>query len=96
MAEERKTSLTPEEQRKTIFVEFVGGFRDGQILRSDSTTPGEANEIAELEEIIENTPEGPRFKREPSMERNHTYEVVGRQEDDLTIRVRFQYMGKEG
>ncbi len=101
MAEERKTSLTPEELRKTIFVEFVGGFRDGQILRSDSANHSEVQEcfalyminshggkigkriqgysdagIAELNELIENTPEGPRLKREPIMERNHIYVLL--------------------
>lgn len=115
-----KTSLTPEEQRKTIFVNFLGGFRDGLTLRSDSEHPGEAQEcmgfyilhsqggkvgkrirsyldagVAELQELVVNTPEGPRLKREPVMEMSHIYEVTDRQEDDLTIRVRYQYMGQQ-
>jgi len=119
MAKERKMSLTPEERGKVIIVEFVGGFRDGQILRSDSTNPNEVREcmglyvlfsqggkigkrmrgvseaaIAELQEIVEMTPDGPRLKREPSAKMNHIYEVVDRQEDEQTIRVHYQYMGQ--
>jgi hypothetical protein len=117
MAEERKMSLTPEEQSKTIVVEFHGGFRDGEILRSDSANPNEVTQcmglyilqsqggkigkrmrgyseagIAELQELLEVTPQGPRLKREPVLGMNHIYEVVDRQEDNLSIRVRYHYM----
>lgn len=120
MAEEKKMGLTPEEQGKTILVEFLGGFRDGQVLRSDSSNRDEFQEclalyilhsqggqlgkrfkcyseagIAELGELLEVTPEGPRLKREPMAGRNHIYEVVSRQEDDDTIRIRYQYMGQD-
>jgi hypothetical protein len=44
MAEERKSSLTPEEQRKLIIVEFTGGDRDGAMFRSDSENPQEVRE----------------------------------------------------
>ena len=50
--------------------------------------------IAESKEIVEMTPDGHRLKREPSAAMNHVYEVVDRQEDEQTIRVRYQYMGQ--
>lgn len=52
--------------------------------------------LMELQEIAEETPDGPRLKREPTAKMNHIYQVVARNEDDRQITVRFQYMGREG
>ena len=120
MSGEPKTGLTPEEQRKLISVEFVGGDKDGLVFRSDSSDPQEVQNcmghyiffseggrigsgirgmseagIRELHEIVENTPDGPRLKREPIYDRNHVYRVTDRLEDDQTIVVRYTYEGRE-
>ena len=42
MARAKKRVLTPEEQTKTILVEFADGPMDGRVLRSDSDDREEA------------------------------------------------------
>jgi transcriptional regulator with XRE-family HTH domain len=49
---------------------------------------------AELAEITEMTPEGPRLKREPVYDMDHFYEVVERVETGESIIVRFRFAGR--
>lgn len=120
MQESQKTSLTPDEQGKLIVVEFVGGDKDGESFRSDSSDPQEVDQcmghyilfsqggkigsgirglstaaIQELHEIVESTPDGPRFKRPPTFGTDHVYRVTDRREDDAKIVVRYSYMGRD-
>jgi len=119
MANEGARALTPEEQSKTIVVEFADGPLDGTVLRTDSDDRSEVEQtllfytlisgggergrqfrasadtgLDNLEEYVEDTPEGPRLK-EPTPAPNQVYEVADRQEDEVTIRVHYQYIGQD-
>jgi hypothetical protein len=99
MAEERRRALTPEEQTKTIIIEFADGPEDGLVLRSDSDDLGEAEQALNFYIVRSDGGKiGKRYRTTSDADlegTKHIYEVVDRQEDEATIRVRFLYMGQE-
>jgi hypothetical protein len=48
----------------------------------------------ELHEIVENTPEGPRLKREPVFNKLHVYKLIERNETEESLVLRYEYEGK--
>ncbi len=99
MAGAKKRVLTPEEQTKAIVVEFADGPMDGRVLRSDSDDREEAGQALDGYLVhADGGAIGARYRatsEADAEETGHVYEVVDRQEDEATIRVRFQYMGTE-
>jgi len=99
MAGAKKRVLTPEEQTKTILVEFADGPMDGRVLRSDSDDWEEAERALDGYLVhSDGGTIGTRYRATSDAdveESGHIYEVINRREDEATIRVRFQYMGTE-
>ena len=93
----KKRVLTPQEQTKTITIEFADGFMDGEVLRSDSDDREEAERALSFYLVhSDGGTIGKQYRAKSDAdaeEAEHLYEVVDRQEDETTIRVRFQYMG---
>jgi hypothetical protein len=92
-------ALTPEEQAKTIIVEFEDGPRDGLVLRSDAEDLKEAERALHLYLVHSDGGKIGSQYHVPSddsvEDTDDVYEVVDRSEDETTIRVHFEYMGEE-
>jgi len=92
-------ALTPEEQTKTIIVEFADGPLDGLVLRSDADDRDEAEKVLRLYLVHSDGGKvGSQYQvrsDEKVDETEDVYEVVDRSEDEATIRVHFEYMGEE-
>ncbi len=95
----KKRVLTPEEQTKTIVVEFADGPMDGRVLRSDSDDREEAERALDGYLVhADGGTIGARYRATSDAdveETGHVYEMVNRREDATTIHVRVQYMGTE-
>ncbi|MDB5352337.1 MAG: hypothetical protein JWN86_3584 [Planctomycetota bacterium] len=99
MGKEKARALTPEEQTKTIIVEFDDGPEDGTEFRSDSDDLEEAEEALRFYLVHSDGGRiGEKYRTTSTADietTRHIYEVVDRQDDETTIRVRFQYLGAE-
>jgi hypothetical protein len=91
-----KIGLTPEEQRKSIVLEFVGGDMDGQTMRSDSNSPEEARRCVAYYILFAGEGPGGRvgsigLSNVPGSDQ--VYKVTDRMEDGERITVRYTYDG---